>query len=106
MRTFTDPSGQQWVATAHEEDTPRHHGRWYLVFHPAGQPERADPMYEVRWKTRATAERTIRTMSETELRRRLRTVLDRSGHQDRADGGPADGPGAGVGTDAGGRLAG
>jgi hypothetical protein len=24
-----------WVASARQEDTPRHHGRWFLVFHPA-----------------------------------------------------------------------
>ncbi len=77
MRAFVDESDREWVATALEEDTPRHHGRWYLAFHPAGDAERVLAMDEVRWKTRETAERTIRSMSEAELRRRLRTVRAR-----------------------------
>jgi hypothetical protein len=83
MRTFTDESGAAWTASAREERTPRHHGRWYLVFHPAagsagsaGAPLLSMP--EVRWQTRATAERTLRTMSVFELRRRLRSVRERA----------------------------
>ena len=72
MKRFTDEQGQDWVATALEEDTPRHHGRWYMVLHPAdgGGPELMLP--EVRWQNRPTAERTLMTMSDFELRRRLR----------------------------------
>jgi hypothetical protein len=76
MKSFAEESGTQWVASAREEDTPRHHGRWYLVF------EAADgsmlPMPEVRWQTRATAERTLLTMSDFELRRRLHIVRERA----------------------------
>lgn len=71
MRTFVDSEGGSWVASAREENTPRHHGRWYLVVHPANAPDRLMPMPEVRWQTRASAERTLRTMSVFELRRRL-----------------------------------
>lgn len=78
MRSFKDENGRVWIATALEEETPRHHGRWYLVFHPEGQPDAVRPVPEVRWKTRASAERTVRTMSETELRRRLRAARERS----------------------------
>lgn len=78
MRSFTDESNEEWVATAHEEETPRHHGRWFLVFHPAGEPGRAYPLPEVRWQTRAAAERTLRTMSAAELRRRLRSARART----------------------------
>lgn len=78
MREFTDAHGNVWVASAREEETPRHHGRWYLVFHPAGDEERVLPMPEVRWQTSATAERTLRTMSLFELRRRLMLVLART----------------------------
>lgn len=76
MKTFADETGTQWVASAREEGTPRHHTRWYLVF------EAADgsvlPMPEVRWQTRATAERTLLTMSDFELRRRLHIVRERA----------------------------
>ncbi|HUG38956.1 MAG TPA: hypothetical protein VMM12_00640 [Longimicrobiales bacterium] len=77
MKRFTDAKGASWVATALEEDTPRHHGRWYLVLHPAdgSGPELMLP--EVRWQNRQTAERTLRTMSEFELRRRLRMASRR-----------------------------
>lgn len=77
MKRFNGEDGQEWVATAREEDTPRHHGRWYLVLHPAGSdgPELMVP--EIRWKSRHTAERTLQTMSEFELRRRLRIAARR-----------------------------
>jgi hypothetical protein len=77
MRSFSDEMGRGWVATAQEETTPRHHGRWHLVFHPEGAPAEALLLPEVRWQTQETAERTIRTMSESELRRRLRIARGR-----------------------------
>jgi hypothetical protein len=86
VRTFTDGQQERWIATARHEDTPRHHGRWYLVFHPEGEPDLMYPMSEVRWQTQQSAERTIRTMSEFELRRRLKSVLARFG--ERRDGNP------------------
>lgn len=79
MPTFRDEAGQAWVATANEEDTPRHHGRWFLVFHPEGRPDDLLAVPEVRWQTLATGERTLRTMSVFELRRRLRIVRSRAG---------------------------
>ena len=78
MRQFTDEAGIAWVASVREERTPRHHQRWYLIFHAAGDDTRQLPMPEVRWQTRATAERTLRTMSEFELRRRLHTLRERA----------------------------
>lgn len=77
MKRFTDEHGQAWVATALEEDTPRHHGRWYLVLHPAdgSGPELMLP--EVRWQSRHSAERTLQTMSDFELLRRLRMASRR-----------------------------
>lgn len=77
MREFTDANGDAWVATALEEDTPRHHGRWFLVFHPAGDSERVLQMPEVRWQTLQTAERTLRAMGTFELRRRIHLLLER-----------------------------
>ncbi len=105
MKSFTAEDGREWVATAREEDTPRHHGRWYLVLHPAESavPELAVP--EVRWKTRHTAERTLATMSDFELQRRLRIAARR--HEvpgmERTPFGAwkAGGPGSKGGTEAG-----
>lgn len=78
MKLFTDETGAGWVASAREEQTSRHHGRWFLVFHPEGAEDRLLAMTEVRWQTRATAERTLLTMSDFELRRRLNVVRERA----------------------------
>ncbi len=82
MREFTDANGDSWVATAIEEATPRHHGRWYLIFHPQGDPQHILPMEEVRWQNLPTAERTLRTMGAFELRRRIHLLLERE-HMER-----------------------
>jgi hypothetical protein len=78
MMTFEDDAGRTWVATAREEDTPRHHGRWYLVLHPEGDDAAPLPLLDVRWQTEASAARTLRTMSVFELRRRLRLAAGRA----------------------------
>lgn len=86
MRSFTDEQGRAWVAGAREEVTPRHHGRWYLVFH-LDEPDAPDlPVPEIRWQTAETAERTVRTMSEFELRRRLHAASSRAARPTRATG--------------------
>ncbi|MGQ0562631.1 MAG: hypothetical protein ACT443_12245 [Gemmatimonadota bacterium] len=80
MKRFSDENGQSWVATARQEDTPRHHGTWYLVFHREDDAQRVYPVPEVRWQTPATAARTLRTMSDFELRRRLNSARLRFEH--------------------------
>jgi hypothetical protein len=77
MKTFQSEAGESWVATATREDTDRHHGVWYLIFHRADDFSAHLPVEEVRWQTRATAERTLRTMSDFELRRRLQSATAR-----------------------------
>ncbi|HSJ23308.1 MAG TPA: hypothetical protein VK929_01405 [Longimicrobiales bacterium] len=89
MKTFTDENGAAWVASAREEQTPRHHGRWFLVFHAEGGEDNMLAMPEVRWQTRATAERTLRSMSVFELRRRLHILLERAMQE--AGASPAEG---------------
>lgn len=105
MKSFTDDEGREWVATAREEHTPRHHGRWYLVIHPSDTEEQELAVPEIRWKNRFTAERTLRTMSDFELRRRLRTAVNRHATpgMQRDDFGEwkAEAPGAKGGTEAG-----
>ncbi len=77
MKSFTTENGREWVATAREEDTPRHHGRWYLVLRPADGDGTELAVPEIRWKSKHTAERTLDTMSAFELRRRLRIAARR-----------------------------
>jgi hypothetical protein len=79
MRDFTDDEGRAWVATAREEDTPRHHGRWQLRFHPADDASTAIDVPDVRWQTAQSAERTLRTMATFELVRRLIAARARAG---------------------------
>ena len=93
MRTFTDEQGIQWIADVREEDTPRHHGRWYLTLSdPSGDPEYDMP--EVRWQSRASAERILATIADFELRRRLKTVRARHASKDGAS--AFEGEGRGV----------
>jgi hypothetical protein len=77
MKSFASENGERWVASAAREDTDRHHGIWYMIFHREGDIRERVPVGEVRWQTRATAERTLRTMSDFELRRRLQSALAR-----------------------------
>jgi hypothetical protein len=81
MRNFLDDQGREWTATAREEMTPRHHGRWHLAFHPASDPAALMPLPEIRWQTRQSAERTLRTMAEFELVRRLLAARARTGSE-------------------------
>jgi hypothetical protein len=93
MRSFYDESGEQWRADVREEPVARHHGRWYLVFE---QPATALvlPMPEVRWQTRSSAERILRTMSDFELRRRLKNIRARYASNDGAS--KLEGEGRGI----------
>ena len=77
MKTFQNEAGERWVAAAEREDTERHHGVWYLVFHRELDSSDRLPVNEVRWQTSATAYRTLKTMSDFELRRRLQAAIER-----------------------------
>lgn len=79
MRNFLDEQGREWTATSREEVTPRHHGRWFMAFHPATEPSALIPVPEVRWQTEQSAQRTLGTMSEFELLRRLLAARARAG---------------------------
>ena len=76
MKTFKDDAGQSWTAGVAREDTVRHHGLWYLIFRREGAGPALE-VPEIRWQTEATAERTLRTMSDFELRRRLHSAIAR-----------------------------
>jgi hypothetical protein len=105
MKTFTGEDGREWVATAAEENVPRHHGRWYMVIRPLDDPGLELVLPEVRWQTPYTAERSIRAMSRFELRRRLRMAAHRlespASIRDSFGAWQSAGPGAKGGTGAG-----
>lgn len=78
MRSFTDAEGREWVAGVEEREGFDYKGRFHLVFRRVGSPsEEVADLTDVRWNTARTAERTLRTMSGVELRRRLSSALGR-----------------------------
>lgn len=78
MRRFTDQAGRTWLAVVREEPGIDYKGRFYLAFTPEGGPEdEVYPLEDVRWNTERTGLRTIETMSQFELRRRLAWALQR-----------------------------
>lgn len=79
MRRFRDHDGRAWVATVACEDGGDYKGRFYFVVDGEEDNEgRRVSLTDVRWNSSRTAERTLATMSEVELRRRLRSALGRA----------------------------
>lgn len=78
MREFTDSRGQQWKARTAEERGGDYKGRYFFVMESA-DGERAVSLTDIRWNSLKTARRTLATMSEVELRRRLRSATGRDG---------------------------
>lgn len=79
MREFADENGQLWVGTVQEQPGDDYKGRFFFVFR--GESDSKGDLVnltDVRWNSKRTAERTLRTMSEVELRRRLRSARGRS----------------------------
>jgi len=77
MREFLDSDGDAWVASVRSGGGLDFKGRHYLYFHPAGAEKAGLELFDVRWNSPETAERTLATMSGVELRRRLRSALGR-----------------------------
>ena len=79
MRQFTDHHGNQWTASVSREDGPDYKGRYVMVLeNDSGQ---SVALEDIRWNTEQTAYRTLQTMSDVELRRRLRSATGRSAVQ-------------------------
>ncbi len=80
MRTFDDENGQTWVAAVRERGGPDYKGRYVFVATAVdGEKDAGVELSDVRWNSLKTAERTLSTMSDVELRRRLRSARGRSG---------------------------
>ena len=79
MRRFRDHEENVWVASVVREEGGDYKGRFYFVVEGEGDREgRSVALTDVRWNSSRTAERTLSTMSEVELRRRLRSALGRA----------------------------
>jgi hypothetical protein len=77
MRRFLDSDGRAWVAAVRSEAGLDFKGRHHLYFHPEDAEDNGFELLDVRWNSQGTAERTLATMSDVELRRRLRSALGR-----------------------------
>lgn len=76
MREFVDGSGAAWMAGVRERPGPDYKGRYFLFLEPGGGGGGL-ALLDVRWNSERTARRTLETMSDVELRRRLRSALGR-----------------------------
>ena len=79
MRSFQDESGRTWIASVRERPGHDYKGRYSFVFALEGD-EGGEPieLADVRWNSLKTAERTLATTSDVELRRRLRSARGRA----------------------------
>ena len=77
MRQFLDSQGRAWVAAVRSEAGLDFKGRHHLYFHRVDAEDEGFELLDVRWNSQGTAERTLATMSDVELRRRLRSALGR-----------------------------
>jgi len=73
MRQFSDHTGSQWAASVHRADGPDYKGRFFMVLE--NDSGRVISLEDIRWNTKETALRTLQTMSDVELRRRLRSAV-------------------------------
>lgn len=79
MKRFLDERGEPWVASVARDEGDDYKGRFYLALQDPRSPEGARvELADVRWNSRRTGERTVATMSDVELRRRLRSALGRA----------------------------
>lgn len=78
MRAFTDHEGRGWRAEVALTEGPDYKGRHHLVLRPVEGEGGEVALVDVRWNSERAARRTLETMSEVELRRRLRSALGRA----------------------------
>jgi len=79
MREFKDHEGRDWEATIRTREGLDFKGRYHLVLRHRGAEEDDEvELTDVRWNSEKTARRTLETMSDVELRRRLRSARGRA----------------------------
>ena len=80
MREFEDEAGSVWLAYIRERAGDDYKGRFGLQVKPKdGQGGEGFSVEEVRWNSPGTAQRTLSTMAEKELRRLLKIARGRRG---------------------------
>jgi len=82
VKEFADELGAPWVAKVASEPGTDYKGRYCFEMTPAeGGADAAVRLVDVRWNSEKTALRTLETMSDVELRRRLRSARGRAARQ-------------------------
>ena len=80
MREFKDEQGKAWTASVTERQDQDYKGRFSLMLRSDGEAaEERLFLSHVRWNGLRTAEKALQVMSETELRRLLRSAAGRAG---------------------------
>jgi hypothetical protein len=78
MKVFRDDNDSAWEASVRERPGRDYKGRYYFFLRPqSGDDRDGIALLDVRWNSERTAQRTLDTMSEVELRRRLRSARGR-----------------------------
>jgi hypothetical protein len=76
VRNFTDDTGRAWTAHVVGREGLDYQGRYHLVLKSEDGAD-AVALEDIRWNNERTARRTLETMSDVELRRRLRSAVGR-----------------------------
>jgi hypothetical protein len=78
MKHFSDSEGRGWTADVAEREGADYKGRFFFVLRPSGDEGGEVALTDVRWNSERTARRSLETMSDVELRRRLRSARGRA----------------------------
>lgn len=78
VREFEDETEARWIAGVEERAGIDYQGRYHFVAWRADGTGERVALGDVRWNSEPTARRTLETMSDVELRRRLRSAVGRS----------------------------
>ncbi|MFL2544428.1 MAG: hypothetical protein ACJ0RV_01150 [Longimicrobiales bacterium] len=78
MRQFLDHAGNSWIATVKEDSSLDYKGRYFMYLREENVTEgNGHALMDIRWNSEEVASRTLKTMSDVELRRRLRSAIGR-----------------------------
>jgi hypothetical protein len=88
MRQFQDHEGGEWVAEIGKREGLDYKGQYFMVMRSGEGGEEVE-LQDVRWNSERTARRTLKTMSDVELRRRLRSARGRASSAVEGGGSPA-----------------
>jgi hypothetical protein len=83
MRIFEDEGGREWTASVVEREDQDYKGRYSLLLLSQGESgEERVSLREVCWNSERAAEKALQLLSETELKRRLRSAVGRAAARD------------------------